>query len=85
MIADGLVENEDFIVKILYSIFSRKINDYEEIVRSMEQNITALEELPVRSIQPFLERSFYFKKEIQKTRSNLLHLRQVLASIGGGF
>ncbi len=81
-LADELaVENGDFIVRILYSIFSRKINDYEEIVRSMEQNITALEELPIRQTQPFLESSFYFKKEIQKTHSNLLHFRQVLASI----
>jgi Mg2+ and Co2+ transporter CorA len=75
------VKDEDFIVRILYSIFSRKISDYEEIVRSMEQNITALEELPVGQMHPFLERSFYFKKEIQKIHSNLLHFKQVLGAV----
>jgi magnesium transporter len=81
-ISDGLaVKDDDFIVRILYSIFSRKINDYEEIVRSMEQNITALEELPVGQMHPFLERSFYFKKEIQKIHGNLLHFKQVMGTI----
>ncbi|VVB96276.1 Cobalt/magnesium transport protein CorA [uncultured archaeon] len=79
---DGLaVKDDDFIVRILYSIFSRKINDYEEIVRSMEQNITALEELPVGQMHTFLERSFYFKKEIQKIHGNLLHFKQVMGVI----
>ncbi|MCZ7356110.1 MAG: ion transporter [Candidatus Methanoperedens sp.] len=82
LINDGLsVKDEDFIVRILYSIFSRKISDYEEIVRSMEQDITALEELPVGQMHPFLERSFYFKREIQKIHSNLLHFRQVLGAV----
>ncbi|MGB8216875.1 MAG: CorA family divalent cation transporter [Candidatus Methanoperedens sp.] len=82
VVRDGLaVKDDDFIVRILYSIFSRKISDYEEIVRSMEQNITAMEELPVGQIHPFLENSFYFKKEIQKIHSNLLHFKQVLGII----
>jgi Mg2+ and Co2+ transporter CorA len=81
-ISDGVaVKDEDFIVRILYSIFSRKISDYEEIVRSMEQDITALEELPVGQMHPFLERSFYYKKEIQKIHSNLLHFKQVLGAV----
>ncbi len=79
-VSDGLVV-ENFPVGILYSIFSRKISDYEEIVRLMEQNITALEELPVGAMHPFLEKSFNFKKEIQKIHSNLLHFKQVLGTI----
>ncbi|MCX9025219.1 MAG: ion transporter [Candidatus Methanoperedens sp.] len=82
VVGDGLaVKDDDFIVRILYSIFSRKISDYEEIVRLMEQNITAMEELPVGQMHPFLENSFYFKKEIQKIHSNLLHFKQVLGVI----
>jgi Mg2+ and Co2+ transporter CorA len=82
LINDGLpLKDEDFIVRILYSIFNRKISDYEDIVRSMEQNITALEELPAGQMHPFLERSFYFKKEIQKIHGNLLHFKQVLGAI----
>lgn len=82
LVSDGLaVKDDDFIIRILYSIFSRKISDYEEIVRLMEQNITAMEELPVGQMHPFLENSFYFKKEIQKIHSNLLHFKQVLGII----
>jgi len=82
LVSDGLaVKDDEFIVRILYSIFSRKISDYEEIVRLMEQNITAMEELPVGQMHPFLENSFYFKKEIQKIHSNLLHFKQVLGII----
>ncbi len=82
LISDSeVVKEDDFIVRILYSIFSRKINDYEEIVRSMEQNIIALEELPSGQMHPFLEKSFYFKKEIQKLHVNLLHFKQVLGAI----
>ncbi len=82
LVSDGLaVKDDDFIVRILYSIFSRKISDYEEIVRLMEQNITAMEELPVGQMHPFLENSFYFKKEIQNIHSNLLHFKQVLGII----
>jgi Mg2+ and Co2+ transporter CorA len=83
LICNGLEEakNENFIVRILYSIFSRKINDYEDIVRLMEQKITALEELPVEQMHPFLETSFYLKKEIQKIHFNLMHFRQVLGTI----
>ncbi|MCX9009576.1 MAG: ion transporter [Candidatus Methanoperedens sp.] len=82
LISYGLaIKDDDFIVRILYSIFSRKISDYEDIVRLMEQKITALEELPVSRMHPFLESSFYFKKEIQKTHSNLLHFKQVLGTI----
>jgi Mg2+ and Co2+ transporter CorA len=83
LISSGLEEsrNKDFIVRILYSIFSKKINDYEDIVRLMEQNITALEELPVEQMHPFLETSFQLKKEIQKIHFNLMHFRQVLGTI----
>ncbi|MCZ7406676.1 MAG: ion transporter [Candidatus Methanoperedens sp.] len=82
LVSDGLaVKDDDFIVRILYSIFSRKISDYEEIVRLMEQNITAMEELPLGQMHPFLENSFNFKKEIQNIHSNLLHFKQVLGII----
>ncbi|HEY9247262.1 MAG TPA: CorA family divalent cation transporter, partial [Candidatus Methanoperedens sp.] len=81
LISNTMPVKEDFIIKILYSIFSKKISDYEDILRSMEQNMAALEELPVGRMHPFLERSFFLKKEILKIHSNLLHFKQVLGAI----
>lgn len=72
-------KDEELIIGILYSIFKRKIRDYEEIVRLLEQKTTAMEELPAGTAKPsFLEETFLLKKEIQKIHSNLWHFRQVL-------
>ena len=77
-----LWKNEEFIVSILYSIFRRKIIDYDEVVRLLEQRAIAMEELPVGKARPsFLEDTFYFKKEIQKIHGNLWHFTQVLKAI----
>ncbi len=47
VISDGpVMEKEEFIVSILYSIFKKKIMDYDEIVRLFEQRAIAMEELP---------------------------------------
>lgn len=63
----------------MYSILKRKVRDYEDIVRCLEQKTTALEDLPVGKARPsFLEDTFYLKKEIQKIHSNLWHFKQVL-------
>jgi len=73
------IKDEELIVRILYSILRRKVHDYEEIVRCLEQKTTAMEDLPVGKARPtFLEDTFYLKKEIQKIHSNLWHFKQVL-------
>lgn len=78
-------KKEELIVSILYSIFRRKIMDYDEVVRFFEQRAIAMEELPVSLVHPsFLEDTFYFKKEIQKIHGNLWHFTQVLNAIRSG-
>lgn len=83
VISDGpVMEKEEFIVSILYSIFRRKIADYDEIVRLFEQRTIAMEGLPAGMARPsFLEDTFYFKKEIQIIHSNLWHFTQMLKDI----
>lgn len=83
VIGDGpVMKKEEFIVSILYSIFRRKIIDYDEIVRLFEQRVISMEELPASIARSsFLGDTFYFKKDIQIIHSNLWHFTQVLKAI----
>ncbi|VVB90971.1 Cobalt/magnesium transport protein CorA [uncultured archaeon] len=75
-------KKDGFIAGILYSIFRRKITDYDEVVRVLEQRETVMEEIPVGTARPsFLEDIFYFKKEIQKLHGNLWHFTRVIKAI----
>jgi Mg2+ and Co2+ transporter CorA len=74
-----LLESEPFPIRVLYTILKKKIADYEEIVRVIENRTVNLEEIPVSRTSPeFLEETFQLKKEIQKIVNNLWHFRQVL-------
>jgi Mg2+ and Co2+ transporter CorA len=83
VISDGpVMEKEEFIISILYSIFRRKIQDYDDIVRLFEQRVIAMEELPAGVARSsFLGDTFYFKKDIQIIHSNLWHFTQVIKAI----
>jgi len=73
------LENDAFTLRVLYSILQEKISDYGKIVQEIEQRTIDLEEIPVNKPSPqFLEDTFHFKKEIQKTISNLWHFNQSL-------
>jgi Mg2+ and Co2+ transporter CorA len=76
------LEKEEFAVRVLYSLLHQKIDDYGEIVQSIERKTIGFEEIPVNRTSPqFLEETFHFKKEIQKISSNLWHFNQVLHHI----
>lgn len=76
------LKEEEFAVRVLYSLLRQKIDDYGEIVQRIEQKTTVFEEIPVDKTSPqFLEETFHFKKEIQKISSNLWHFHQVLHQI----
>lgn len=76
------LEEEAFRASILSAILKQKIEDYGEIVRSIEGKTIRFEELPVNKTSPkFLEETFYIKKELQKTISNLWHFRRVVHHI----
>jgi Mg2+ and Co2+ transporter CorA len=80
VINEGLpLKGEEFIIRVLYGIFKRKIKDYEAIVHALEEKTAALEDLPVGKTTPlFLDETFHLKKEIQKIHNNLWHFKQVL-------
>jgi Mg2+ and Co2+ transporter CorA len=76
------IEDDAFRARILLAIIRQKIEDYGEIIRSIEGKAIQFEEMPVnRSSPKFLEETFYFKKEIQKTISNLWHFNRVVHHI----
>lgn len=76
------LEEEAFRAKVLFAILRQKIEDYGEIVRRIEGKTIRFEEMPVNRTSPkFLEETFYFKKELQKTISNLWHFNRVVHHI----
>lgn len=76
------LKEEEFAIRVLYSLLRQKIDDYGEIVQRIEQNTIGFEEIPIDKTSPqFLEDTFHFKKEIQKISSNLWHFHQVLHQI----
>jgi Mg2+ and Co2+ transporter CorA len=76
------IEEENFRARILFAIFRQKIEDYGEIIRSIEGKTIQFEEMSInRTSTKFLEETFYFKKEIQKTISNLWHFNRVIHHI----
>lgn len=76
------LEEETFRAGILFAILKQKIEDYGEIVRSIEGRAIRFEEMPVNKTSPsFLEATFDIKKELQKTISNLWHFRRVVHHI----
>jgi Mg2+ and Co2+ transporter CorA len=71
--------DNEFPVKILYFLLRQKIADYSEIIRRIEKKTIEFEEIPLDKTSPqFLEKTFHFKKEIQKISSNLWHFHKVL-------
>jgi Mg2+ and Co2+ transporter CorA len=76
------IEEENFRARILFAVFRQKTEDYGEIIRSIEGKTIQFEEMSINRTSPkFLEETFYFKKEIQKTISNLWHFNRVIHHI----
>lgn len=80
--AEGPAVDGDFAIRMLYSIFRRKVRDGEDIVRTIERKTVQLEQLPVGKTPPsFLEDTFHLRKDAVTIAKNLWHLRQVLDSL----
>lgn len=57
----------------------------ERLVEAFEQELRALEDVPVRESRPgFFERSFKVKKELSAAQGDLWRLKTVLADLGNG-
>lgn len=78
------MKEEPFAARMIFATLRGVVSDCETIVRTMEHRVAQLEDAPVGVAgDVFFEETFHLKKEIQKTRYNLWHIRQVLDSIRG--
>ncbi|MEI6105036.1 MAG: CorA family divalent cation transporter [Methanothrix sp.] len=72
----------EFTDKILYSLLQQKLKDYSDVVQKIEEKTNEFEQIPVdETSSKFLEKTFYFKKEILKVNSNLWHFQNVLQKL----
>ena len=75
-------KDNEFTDKILYSLLQQKLKDYSDVVQKIEEKTNEFEQIPVdEPSSKFLEKTFYFKKEILKVNSNLWHFQNVLQKL----
>lgn len=71
-----------FPLRMLAATLRRVIRQNELIVARLEQDLHALEDVPVRDSRPeFFEKTFRLKKELSAAQSDLWRLKNVLADI----
>jgi Mg2+ and Co2+ transporter CorA len=75
-------KDNEFTDKILYSLLQQKLKDYSDVVQKIEEKTIEFEQIPVdETSSKFLEKTFYFKKEILKVNGNLWHFQNVLQKL----
>jgi Mg2+ and Co2+ transporter CorA len=80
--AAAQVEPATFPVQMILAETGRVLRGNEAIVARFEQELHALEDVPVRESRPvFFERTFRLKKELSAAQSDLWRLRSVLADL----
>jgi Mg2+ and Co2+ transporter CorA len=80
--AAAQVEPAAFPVQMILREIARVLRQNETIVARFEQELHALEDVPVRESRPvFFERTFRLKKELSAAQSDLWRLRSVLADL----
>jgi Mg2+ and Co2+ transporter CorA len=76
------IKDNEFTDKILYSLLQQKLKDYSDVVQKIEEKTIEFEQIPVdETSSKFLEKTFYFKKEILKVNGNLWHFQNVLQKL----
>jgi len=81
--ADETDARRPFAVRTLAGELDRVLLRNESLVAGFEQELRALEDVPVRESQPaFFERTFRLKKELSAAQSDLWRLKNVLADLG---
>ena len=72
-------------VRLICQVLLLVLNSNESLVAEFEQQLAALEDLPVRESRPqFFERTFRLKKELSAAQSDLWRLRGVLRELAEG-
>jgi Mg2+ and Co2+ transporter CorA len=75
-------KDNEFTDKILSSLLQQKLKDYSDVVQEIEEKTIEFEQIPVdETSSKFLEKTFYFKKEILKVNGNLWHFQNVLQKL----
>lgn len=75
----------EFRVRVLRTVLSAVVRQNETLVGRLEEELRALEEVPVRESSPaFFERTFRVKKELSAAQADLWRFKGVLADAAAG-
>lgn len=84
-VADEEAEKTPFALRMLGVVLERVLQENERLVDAFEQELRALEEVPIRDSSPaFFERTFRAKKELSAAQADLWRLKGVLADLAEG-
>lgn len=74
-----------FPARMIGLVLEHVMRQNERLVGAFEQELRALEDVPVRESSPsFFERTFRLKKELSAAHADLWRLKSVMAELGGG-
>ena len=83
--ADEEEEKVPFALRMLGVVLERVLQQNELLVGGFEQELRALEEIPIRDSSPtFFERTFRVKRELSATQADLWRLKSVIADLAEG-
>jgi Mg2+ and Co2+ transporter CorA len=78
-------EQSPFAARMIGILLEHVMRQNERLVDAFEQELRALEDVPVRESRPgFFERSFRVKRELSAAQADLWRLKSVLAELGDG-
>jgi len=73
---------EPLTVTILYALFKHILEKDKRIIRVLEQELMALENIPLKERPSnFLEATFHLRKEVNQLVPSLLHLKEIISEI----
>jgi Mg2+ and Co2+ transporter CorA len=83
--AEEEAEKVPFTIHMLGLVLEQVVTQNEKLVGVFEQELRALEDVPIRESSPaFFERTFQLKKELSATQADLWRLKGVLADLAAG-
>lgn len=83
--ADAEAPHTPFAARVIGGVLQTVMRQNEKLVGGSEEELRALEEVPIRESSPaFFERTFRLKKELSVTQADLWRLKGVVAELAGG-
>jgi Mg2+ and Co2+ transporter CorA len=84
-VAGDEAEKTPFAMRMLGLVLDRVMHQNERVIGAFEQELRALEDVPIRESSPaFFERTFRLKKELSTTQADLWRLKAMVADVGNG-